>query len=138
MKGGFSAVELTICIAILAVLVPLVWRFALAAEDRSALALANEETAAAMRTVSEELRLDARRGPPLPGEVAWAECDVRYRVDDGVLVREATGTCGGPRALARRVASVTRTSEGVEVVFSTVLRPDHARTTTLLVPLETP
>lgn len=136
-RHGFSMVELATVLSISAVLVPIVYRLALGFEDRHALATWHLETATDVRTIAEELRLDARRGDPDEG-VAWVVegCVARYRVtDERVLLRETEEACGGTRGLARNVEMVRRVPGGVEVGFVRALRPEQAHRTTVLIPV---
>lgn len=141
-RRAFTVAELAISISILAIVVPLVFHTATGWEENHALALWHVQTADSLRTVTEELRLDAWGGEVLEsgeGELRFerGDCIVRYAVDPaGTLVRRAVAPCDGTRALARGVSSLERVPGGVEIVFSRVLRPSRVHRSRVFVPLE--
>ncbi len=124
---GFTAVELLIVISIAAILLPIVYSIAARYEDEVAVARFQLDVADAVRTVSEELRTDAR------GDGA---CDPKYVVRGRALVR--TSTCGPDRALARWVHALEPTPGGVNLVFARPLRPHHERRVSVFIPVEAP
>jgi len=111
-------------------------------QDNHALGLWHLQTADELRSLTEELRLDAQSGAALEGEeVAWSrgDCTVRYRVDPRrVLRREAPEACGGSRGLATNVDQLRRVVGGVEIEFARRLRPTNEQHTTVFIPLGTP
>jgi len=136
MQRGFTAVELAICLTIATVLVPLIYVFAANLEDQAAVAEWQLDVAASARTVAEELRLDARSGVPTGDTVGFlsSACLVRYEVEGGALVRDAT--CGGRRGLASTVESIAWTSGGVQIGFARVLRPGRVVRQAIFFPVE--
>ncbi len=137
---GFTSIELAIIVTIAAIMVPIILSFSASLEDQSVLGNWQLESAESVRTLSEELRLDARRGVAVDGaDVAFSldGCDVRYVVSDGsVVIREAPATCDGPRGLARFVEALAWTPGGVDVVFARVLRPGRVHRVTVFIPVE--
>ncbi len=109
MKRGFTLVELTICLSIAAILVPVIYQLHSTLVERGELARWQLETADAVATVGEELRA----------------CGA-LELDDEVLY--TAGSCPR-RALARGVSELTVLPSGVEVRFVRRLRPgvEHAR-----------
>ena len=105
-------------------LVPGIYLFWRSAQKGLTEAVAQVESAASARTVSEELRRDLLTLDWKDGEsvvlTGRAPCDeVRYEVVQAVLYRRAAPACGGgDRALARHVESLRRTRWGVEVTFA--------------------
>lgn len=110
MRRGFTMVELAIVLTLLAILVPLIFMlFNRGAADFQK-ANATLEAAEQLRDLSEELRLDARNGTLAPTGVAFeGTCSVTYRLIDSSVVREASASCGGTRALVRHVREFVRT-----------------------------
>ncbi len=137
-RGGFSAVELAICLAVSAVLVPIAYHFAAAQEDQRALGLWELRVAAEVDTISEELAFDGHRGPMQSDDVAFAEPGgvVRYAVQDGVLLRQG-GSDEGARALASDVARLTPVAGGVDVVFVRALHPESMHEERVFIPVPT-
>lgn len=139
-SAAFTAVELAICLSLAAAIVPIVYTFASHVEDQSALGHWRLDAADGVRTLSEELALDARRGTPLEGpDVGFVVdgCEVRYRVTEGsALVRDPGVPCGGPRGLARYVESLTWSTGGVDVVFARRMRAARVHRITVFVPVE--
>lgn len=137
-RHGFTATELAIVIACMTVVLPICLHLGLQVQRQHELALWHLATADAMRDLSEDLRLDARRGgTALTDAVGWddATCPVRYRRDaTGDVVRETPATCGGTRTVARGVESFTAVPGGVEVVFARSERPDRTHRTTMFLP----
>jgi prepilin-type N-terminal cleavage/methylation domain-containing protein len=138
-RSGFSLVELTVVLSILAIVVPLMWKMAARIEDQRALALDHLESAEEAQTVSEQLALDLRLGSRITGETLAfrrSECEVRYRVGtEGVLIREAPAPCGGDLALARGVEVLRSVPGGVELVLALRLRADWVERTVLFFPV---
>ena len=122
-EEGFTMVELAVVVVIMAIMLPAVFLLLHTIEAEQRRALSTVESSRAMRTVSEELRLDlqtrswvdgetlALRGPGPCGEVGYA-------LEGGVLLRRQDASCGGTRALARHVETVARHPWGLEVVFA--------------------
>ena len=139
-RRGFTLVELAICLSITTLLMPLIYRYAIAIEDRSVLGLWHLETADGVRTVAEEIRLDAGRSSTVEGtdlRFRTAACEVQYTLSESqVLVREATAECGGTRALARDVEALTRTAGGVDITFARIMRADRTHRITVFIPVE--
>ena len=136
-RRAFSLVELVIVLSVLAVVVPLVWRRMSEGEDQRALAFDHLETADEVRTVAEQVGLDGRAGERLvssPLAFRIEGCEVSYLVEDSVLRRDGPA-CGGSRALARGVESLTRVPGGVDVVFALALRPDRVDLQTVFIPV---
>lgn len=115
-------VELSLVVTLLALLVPAVYLWWRSMESSLHAGTARVEAAEATRTIAEELRRDLfTLGWREPGALVLAgdRCaSVEYLVEDRRLVRRADERCGGTRTLATRVASLTRTAWGVEVVFA--------------------
>jgi len=141
-RRAFTAVELAICLTILIVLIPLVYAGALIVEETHSLGLWHLQSADQLRSVTEELRLDVRRGVPIEGqELAWKldGCQVSYRVDErGVLSRELAEPCRGARGLATGVTAFERVQDGVELELTRVLRPTRQEHSRFFIPLEAP
>lgn len=141
-RRAFTAVELAICLSILIVLIPLVYAGAITVEETHNLGLWHLQSADQLRTVTEELRLDARRGTPVPDQrLSWTldGCQVSYRVDDrGVLLRELAEPCHGTRGLATGVTAFDRVPGGVELELTRMLRPTRREESRFFIPLETP
>ena len=135
-QRGFTAMELAIVVTISAVLVPLVWSFSAGLEDQAALAQWRIDVADSVRTVTEELRLDARLGPPTAA-VGFASpgCTATYAVTEAGLIRRG---CGPDRGLAPWVASIEWAPGGVALRFERRLRPQRVRAVTVFVPVEAP
>lgn len=137
-RNGFSAVELSISLAISALIIPIIYRYASVQDDATALAIWHIQTSGQVETVAEELRLDARRGAWDSAGLAFTggPCPASYQLtDDHVLVRVADQACGGRRALASGVSSIIGAETGVEIEFRRQLRPDVAHTTTVFLPV---
>ncbi len=141
-QRGFTMIELAIVITIAAIMLPLLYGFAWHVERQLALAQWTLEAADGVRTLSEELRLDARAGKLAQGPDLSFEregCSVRYTVDEArVLVRTAPDACGGTRGLVRDVGSLVVEPGGVEVTFERALRPDQVHRTSVFIPVGTP
>jgi prepilin-type N-terminal cleavage/methylation domain-containing protein len=130
-RRGFTAIELAIVISISAILVPLVYLFVRSVDEDRAVALWKLASADTVRTVSEQLRDDARDAS-LAADFTFtgeASClPVRYVVTAAhTLERVAPAGCEGPRALAAGVSRLSRVEGGVELELELVLRPDHVR-----------
>ena len=139
MRRGFTLVELATCLAVASILVPIIWTFSAHVIDQTTLGRWQLEAADGVRTIAEELRLDARAGEAAGDEVGFGagDCEVRYRVTEGaLLVREAPARCGGSRGLSRFVESMTWSPGGVDVTFVRTLRPNRVHRTTVFIPVE--
>lgn len=122
-RGGYTLIELAIVTSISTVLVPGIYLFWRSAQKGLTEAVAQVESADAVRTVSEELRHDLltlwwkdEESLVLAGKGPCKE--VRYEVVESVLHRHAEPACGGDRAIARHVESLRRTRWGVEMTFA--------------------
>jgi prepilin-type N-terminal cleavage/methylation domain-containing protein len=139
-RRGFTLVELAIVLAIAALIMPICYALIANVQDQSALAWWQMETADGVRSLAEELRLDARRGVSVDGdEVGFVVdgCDVRYRVTDAAaLVRDAGEGCGAPRGLAAYVESIAWSEGGVDVTFARRIRPKRTHRTTIFIPVQ--
>lgn len=143
---GFTAVELLSTLSLLALFLPIFYHFTVGQEEVNALAHWDLEVATELRTIREELQLEARGGRWGPDGVtltraaageAPGACATAYRVTpEGVLLGDRSAACGGPRALARGVRSITREPGGVTVVFTRALRPEKVFTTAVFIPVE--
>jgi hypothetical protein len=131
--------ELAIVLSVGVILVPLIWTFSASVTDQTTLGRWQLEAAEGVRTIAEELRLDARAGEPTADGVGFQVqgCEVRYRVLEGArLVRHAPADCGGSRGLSRFVESVGWSPGGVDVTFARTLRPHRIHRTTVFIPVE--
>ena len=123
MRRGFTLIEMSIVVSILAVLVPLIFMFGRSFQDAQFEAAAQVEAAAAMRAVSEELRRDLKTmawledsGLQLAG--AGACKDVEYRLtEEHRVVRKGGEGCGPERVIAANVRAFQREAGGLRVVF---------------------
>jgi prepilin-type N-terminal cleavage/methylation domain-containing protein len=131
MRRGFTLLELAICLAVSATLVPLLFTFSRAVENDFAMALADAESSSQMRSFSEELRRDLMSmrvvdGPGLvlqsvrPGACARVE----YVAVEETLMRRADDACGGERAIAARLSALHRDGRSVTLEFARPVRPD--------------
>jgi prepilin-type N-terminal cleavage/methylation domain-containing protein len=141
---GFTLLELAIVLSIFTVVVPAGYLLARGLSTESEFAQHQLTVADATRAVSEELRRDAHLGA-LSGTTgltitSTGACSpVLWRVtEDQVLRREEpeTAGCGGVRALARRVRSLTREGQTVRLEFEFPVSPDDTRVTTTVIGLE--
>lgn len=118
MRRGFTMVELAIVLTLMAILVPLIFMlFNRGAADFQK-ANATLEAAEQLRDLSEELRLDARNGTLTATDVVFeggACSPVTYRLVDSSVVREASASCGGTRALVRHVREFVRSGRVLTV-----------------------
>ena len=140
-QRGFTLIELVIIVTIAAVLVPIIYSFAWHAERQVILSQWNLEVADAVRSVAEELRLDARAGRLLDGEELRFErddCTVAYAIREHSLIRQGGPRCGGDRGLARSASSLLRVPGGVDLTFERALRPDQVHRTTVFIPVGGP
>lgn len=141
-RRGFTVVELAIVLSISIILIPLVYSGVHAIAETHALGLWHLHSAEQLRTVTEELRLDARAGAAVQGTpLTWRRgaCLVSYRVDEhGVLSREADEACGGTRALATGVTALDPVEGGVELELTRILRPTRREHTRVFIPVEEP
>lgn len=135
-RAGFTLTELAICLSLLALLVPLMYSYALGIEDRFSVGMWHLETADQVRTVSESLRSDQQRGTLLDGAVRFkhSACTVDYRLVDDALTR--ADSCGDTHALARGVTEMTREDDGVTITFTRAIRSSRAQHTQIFIPLE--
>lgn len=118
-RRGFTMVELATCLSISALLVPLCFLFLRTLSARHERALWQLETAAAVRTLSEQRELDR-------GQTA---CAAAYELVADTVVRSASAECGGSLVLARGVSRFEQGADGVTVTF--FLRTLAERTETL-------
>ena len=138
---GFTLIELSLVLSLTALLVPavfLAWRSLEAEMTRAQRTL---DAAEVVRTVGEELRLDARSGRLAPGAVEFERRDacgpVRYALTSaGALLRTAPAACGGEKALASGVSGLRRVPGGVELDLRLEVRPDLVETQTLFFAVE--
>lgn len=120
MMRAFTLLELLIVIAILGIMAPIVAAVGSQLEDNQLRALDKLDAARSAREVSESLRVDLAthrfdRAMALQGPCGA----LAYVVDERqVLWRRAPEKCGGDRALASRVAHVSRRGGLVEIAFS--------------------
>lgn len=138
MRRSFTMLELAIVLAVAAIVVPIIWTLAAHITDQTTLGRWQLEAADGVRTVAEELGLDARAGEPTGNDVGFrvGDCDVRYQVAEGsLLLREAPEECGGSRGLSRFVESVAWSPGGVDVTFARILRPHRVHRTTVFIPV---
>ncbi len=139
MRRAFTAVELAICLSILAILVPLVYAAARGVEDNHQIGLWHLKTAQEVRSLADAMRADQRQGQPVDGEsLSWklGACTVRYRLDPvGAVLREAPSACGGSAALAAGVEALEPQPGGVEITFLRHLRPTREERSTVFIPL---
>jgi len=139
-RRAFTLAELAICLSVAALITPIVFHFGSALQDQHAIGLWHLQSADGVRTFAEELRLDAHRPGRLADDgVGWTDgsCEIRYRVTDArVLVRDAPADCGGSRAIATDVQTVSHVPGGVEVTFLKRLRPDRETRATVFLPVE--
>lgn len=135
-RRAFTLVELAICLSLLIILTPMVYRYALDITDRLEVARWHLATADAARTVAEALQQDARRGPLASDAVQFAQdgCTVRYAVEERALVRE--DSCAGRQTLARGVEAVSREAGGVSLRFSLPLRVSRIQQQDVFVAVE--
>ncbi len=126
-KRGFTLVELAVVLSITSLLVPLVWMFVRQLETTLVLASWHLESAAAVRTVTEQLEGDQRNA-----------CHAHYALEEGALVRSADERCGGHVVLARGVTRFERVRGGVELTLTRRLTPTVARDDAFFLPLEAP
>lgn len=141
MRRGFTLMEMAIVLSVAALTIPVVWNLSAQASDAAALGRWQLEAADGIRTLAEELALDARSGAPTADEVGFTapDCPVRYRVIEGdLLVREAPESCGGSRGLAAFVESIAWSPGGVDVTFAFRLRPHRVQRTTVFIPVVAP
>lgn len=126
-RRGFTLVELAIVLSITSLLVPLLWLFVRQLETTLDLASWHLESAAAVRTVSEQLEGDRRN-----------TCNAHYALEAGALVRSADEHCGGRVVLARGVSRFERVPGGVELTLARRLTPTLTRENAFFLPLEAP
>ena len=127
---GFTMMELAVCLAVSAVLVPLIFAFGRTFENQYHGAIIELESAKAMRSLSEEVRRDLVQarvtddaGLVLAGK---AECTrIEYVLEGSVIQRRADPACGGgTRAVARGARSLRRDGRTLLVEFGADLKPD--------------
>ena len=141
MRRGFTLIELAVVLSVAAILVPLVWILGTQVVDQVTLGRWQLDAAEGVRTVAEELRVDAREGTPTAEQVGFrvGTCDVRYVVTGAsALVRQATADCGGSRGLSRRVESIAWSPGGVDITFARTIRPRRVHRTTVFIPVAGP
>ncbi len=138
-ERGFTALELSIVLSIGVVLIPIIHSFGLHTEDQWTLGSWYLDAADGVRTVAEELALDAARGVPSTDGVGFqiGECAVRYVVnDESKLIRQASEACGGVRGLSAFVESVSWSPGGLDIVFARRLREDRVHRRAVFLPVE--
>ena len=124
MRRGFTLIELAVSLTLLSLFVPIAFMAGRSLQEAQFEAVAEVEAAAAMRSVSEELRRDLKTmGWPDDGALRLegaGECpEVEYVLTEArVLERQGQAGCGPVRAIAANVRSVQRERGGVRVVFS--------------------
>ena len=130
-------IELAIVLSILTLFAPVVYGAVRGWEEQHDLATWHLRSAGELADIAEELRLDARLGEPVAGDVAFsrADCVARYVVRERTLVREG---CGATRGIARDVEAVAWARGGVEVALARRLRPDREVRVVTLIPTESP
>ena len=136
---GFTLVELAIVLAIFSILTPLTFMASRVLLENYRRAAFDLEVAQAARTVSEELRLDARamrlqsfeqvvfKGPGKCDEATWSVTAAH------ALIRTPKAGCGEQRAVAKSVSKVTARSGGVLITFSLPLRAELSHDVPLFV-----
>ena len=141
---GFTLLELSIVMAITALMLPLVWQFGRSLEADHRDALAQAVAAREMRALSEELRSDLRT-LHLEGEgglrLSGPGCpQVEYLLAGEVVERRAGVACGGTRAVAAPVRLLLRSGSRLEVLFAHHSGRDVEASTRFLalLPPETP
>ena len=147
MRRGFTLIELSVVVSILALVVPLIFVLQRDLEAQHQGTLQAVEAARGMRSLSEELRRDLRTmrwkesaGLALVARTGSGGCQgVAYSVnEESVLIREAAGGCGGNRAVARGVKRIAREGRLVEVTFGRPVRAGVERTATFRLGVEAP
>lgn len=139
-QRGFTAVELAIVLSIAVLLVPIAYQFLTRLDDQVALAAWELDAADAIRTVSEQIRLDARGSARSAEGVGFVRgsCRMAWTVTDaGSLVRHAPG-CGGTVALAAHVESLSWSEGGLDLTFTRSLRPGQDHRFSVFLPSEAP
>lgn len=125
MSRGFTLLELAVVTSLVSLAVPSVYLFGRSVEARHQESLARLEASAAMRTLSGELNRDlyaldweGPSGTVLVNDGGGCQ-KVEYSVSpEGAVMRTAAKECGGVRAIARGVASMTRDASGLLVTFT--------------------
>lgn len=132
---GFTLVELTIVISILAVVIPGTYVLYRTFQDQYLSAIARMQSATGARSIGEELRRDVRTHRMTDAtDTKWVlesdtntECPrIEYVLEAERLVRKGKG-CGAERGLARNVARIGADETGVQVDFELRLRPQRSR-----------
>ena len=120
---GFTILELATVLTITTLLLPIVATFGRTFEAEHRDAVDDVAAAREMRGLSEELRRDLRTRA-LAGEAGLAldgpgDCGhVEYVLSGDVLERRAAAGCGGTRAVAAHVGSVSRLGSRLVVAFA--------------------
>jgi len=135
-RDGFTLTELAICLSLLALLVPLMYSYALGIEDRIAVGMWHLRTADQVRTVSESLHIDQQNSTMQADAVQFQHrgCTIDYQLEDGVLVR--ADSCGSSQALARGITEMSRLPDRLELRFTHTVRASRAQHTQIVIPLE--
>lgn len=135
-RGGFTLVELAICLTLLAILVPMVYAYALGIDDRFDVGTWHLQTADQVHTVSESLHADGRTARLLDDAVQFRHdgCVIDYRIEGDALQR--VDSCGDTQTLARGVTGISRQPAGVEVVFTRRLRQDRSQQSVIFIATE--
>lgn len=143
MRRGFTLVELSVVMAVAAIVIPAGWMLVRSQESAHHSALARASAAREMRSISEEIRRDLRSMQPAQGDglVLRGACgSVTYTLDDGTLVRSGDEACGARRPVATHVAAIERQGNTVTIAFEhRVGRPQPERASfTLALPVAAP
>jgi prepilin-type N-terminal cleavage/methylation domain-containing protein len=140
-REGFTLIELAVVLTLSAIVTPAAWLAWRNVDAELALARWHVGVADAVRTVYEELALDARGGARVAQDGVAFEgpggCGrIDYRVTgEAALERAAPDACGGTRTLARGVRALRPVAGGVELELVLALRPDHEVVRVVFLPL---
>ncbi len=124
--AGFTAVELSIVLAILLILIPLVFNLHRQFQSRLDVSRARVECAAQMRQLTRAIRADRWQGRwnAAKGLTLTLPCgQVSYTLEGTQLLRQGTGTCGASRTIARDIESIHRQGSLIEVRLVRPLGP---------------
>ena len=135
-RSGFTLIELALCLTLLAILVPLMYAYALGIEDRFTIGTWHRQTADRVRTVADTLEVDGQTAQLMDDAVQFrhGNCTIDYRVEAGGLIR--ADSCGKTQTLARDVDALTREPGGVLLVFSHRLRTSRTQQTSIFIAVE--
>lgn len=140
-RRAFTLVELVVVISMALLVVPVVWGMHASWDRQVALGHWQLAVADGLATAAEEVALDARRGPRIPGEVLAFQhgpCTIRYTVEEGVLRREPSPGCGPATGLATGLQDLRAVEGGVELDFVRVLDAGRQRRIAAFLPVEGP